>query len=313
MAELSVAIVGDLEPIRQQVLRWGALSGVRVGALICSEGAAAAELANTLPDCAAFVGLSAALKAEAFSLVDVCLPIGRQAEAVETALQRGVPALCELPVGENVEIVESLVSLSETQGVSLFPAFGLRFHPAVRFLKDLLENDDLGTPMLTRIHLSPTPAFPLPLEALDLFRFLIAATQSRESALQANVLTTVSQPSRKASDVYAVQLRAGDRLGMVTTVGRQEGASNQIEIFGSAGFAQTDLDYGQTLYGTALSSVPQTRAESEPASPLALYSEIADTLRGLQAPPVFAHDLRAVWRLLEHSPSMAERSLDEAS
>lgn len=297
-SELSIAIIGEAESLRIHVMAWGTLSGVRIGALISPEGVAAAELAQTLPDCAAFLTLDDALASERFSLVDVCLPIGLQAEAVEISLTQGIPTMCELPVGLDRETILRLVVLSEKNAVPLFPALTLRFHPAVRFLKDLLENDDLGTPVLTHIHLSPTPSYPSPLEALDLFRYLIQEDvpgEHEQEEIESVSASTTSLPDRLNPDIHAIQLRLGNRLGVITTVARQEGASNRIEIYGSAGFAQTDLDYGQTLYGTALSAIPQTRAESEPASPLALYSEIADTLRGLQPAPVSARDLARAW------------------
>ena len=301
-SELNIAIVGEAESLRIHVTAWGTLSGVRIAALISPEGVAAAELAQTLPDCAAFLTLKDALASERFSLVDVCLPIGLQAEAVEVSLTQGVPTLCELPVGLDKETVSRLVALSEKNGVPLFPALTLRFHPAVRFLKDLLENDDLGTPVLTHIHLSPTPSYPSPLEALDLFRYLIQecvpSNEETGEEIKSVSASTTSLPDRPNPDIHAIQLRFGNRLGVVTTVARPEGASNRIEIYGSAGFAQTDLDYGQTLYGTALSATPQARAKREPASPLALHSEIADTLRGLQTAPASARDLERAWGIM---------------
>ena len=77
-------------------------------------------------------------------LVDLCTPnYLHQAEAL-AAIERGIPVYCEKPMARTLEEARTMAQAAEKKGVLTHTAFVLRYLPAIRQIKALLEAGELG-------------------------------------------------------------------------------------------------------------------------------------------------------------------------
>jgi predicted dehydrogenase len=66
-------------------------------------------------------------------------------DLVEQAASAGAAVLCEKPLGVGHRDSERIVRVCERAGVSLMTAFPMRFHPAVRRVREMVVSGGLGT------------------------------------------------------------------------------------------------------------------------------------------------------------------------
>lgn len=76
--------------------------------------------------------------------VVVATPAATHADIAATALEQGTPVLIEKPMALSVDDAERIVAQSDAQGVPVLAGHLLLFHPAVRYLRAMLEGGDLG-------------------------------------------------------------------------------------------------------------------------------------------------------------------------
>lgn len=91
-------------------------------------------------------------------LVVVVTPTATHFEVASFALERGCHTLVEKPVARSVEEAQALVELSRERGVILAVGHVERFNPAVRRLKQLLEEGTLGA--IYQLHARRLGPFP---------------------------------------------------------------------------------------------------------------------------------------------------------
>lgn len=74
----------------------------------------------------------------------ICNPTSLHVETALACVRAGVPVFMEKPVSEALTGIASLRQAVETERVLVYVGFQLRFHPGVRYIKNLLEQGGLG-------------------------------------------------------------------------------------------------------------------------------------------------------------------------
>lgn len=83
--------------------------------------------------------------------VYICTPVYLHKEHTIKAAQRGKHVLCEKPLALNVEEGVEMVKTCREKGVKLMVAFMMRFHPAHREARRIIEEGALGKVVLAHI------------------------------------------------------------------------------------------------------------------------------------------------------------------
>ncbi len=303
MSELTVALIGCEGLGRLHLNAWKPQSGVRIAAICDTQGGRVAEVARAIEGVAAFTDYRDALNSEQFDIVDVCLPLEDRASVIEYALKSGANVISETPLSLSLQETERLNALAIARERLLMPCLVHRFHPPALFLKELMENDDIGTPVSFRCRFSDTRLFfgalnsetfdqetlgvglTTALHGIDLFRFLIGEVE--EIVGMSRTLT----PGLGAED-SAVMLLRGVRgtLGVVEAYQNLPGSRNLLEIYGTVGAALLDYDTNLVRFNTLDQPVWNTQDVSGINSFEGALAHFADSLRGLQTLSVTGDD-----------------------
>ena len=150
------------------------------------------RLGIELPGVPIFRDLSEAAQAVQLDAVVIATPPAAHRANLETAVQHGLPALCEKPLSETLDEAVAMVALASEQGVPLLVGMNFRFLPAVTEARRRVQSAELGRPIYanftylrnrasTRADLNNYPAtmeHPMLLEQsihhLDLIRYVYA-------------------------------------------------------------------------------------------------------------------------------------------
>jgi predicted dehydrogenase len=92
-----------------------------------------------------FRAAASELLGEEVSGVIICSETAFHVDLVEAAASAGVAIMCEKPLGVRRDDTERIVRACERSGVPLMTAFPMRFHPAVRRVRDVVQAGGLGT------------------------------------------------------------------------------------------------------------------------------------------------------------------------
>jgi predicted dehydrogenase len=76
--------------------------------------------------------------------VAVCTPPHLHAEIAIAAMKMGKHVLCEKPLARNVDEGREMVKVAREAGVTLKCGFNLRYHPAIRQVRQWCEGDSIG-------------------------------------------------------------------------------------------------------------------------------------------------------------------------
>ncbi|HLV81671.1 MAG TPA: Gfo/Idh/MocA family oxidoreductase, partial [Chthonomonadaceae bacterium] len=220
--------------------------------------------------------------------------------AAQAALQAGAHVICETPFTGDALQAEALVRLAAERERLLMPAFCHRFHPPTRFVRELVQDDDIGLPTLFRCLFSDYRAAALgtdapsaaPIGALmetalhgvDLFRaFCGEVTFLAGKTLRAH-------PDSPVEDTVALALQSDRALGTVEAVWNTPGGRNVVEIYGTAGACVLDYDTGTLRAFTADQPVWRQHEEGGPDCYERELAHFADAARGLQPLEVTGED-----------------------
>jgi predicted dehydrogenase len=289
MAELSVAVVGCGPAGQVHLQCWAVQTGVQIAAVCDTDGLLAARTAASYPGAAAFTDTQAMLNGMTFDIVDVCVPPGQHAAIVETALRAGAHVLCEKPLALDPNQARALAQLASDRERLLSVMFCHRFHPPVLFLKELLDNDDIGTPAMFRFRLSGfwvqaeeknagiDVLWDTAIHGLDLFRALCGEVSSLTMEKSRINL------SLSLDDTVVILLRSErGAIGVLEASWSTPGGRSVLELYGSAGACIVDYDTGTLRYLTADQPFWQTREEGGPNRFERQIAHFADAVRGLQ-------------------------------
>lgn len=86
-------------------------------------------------------------------LVDICTPNRLHQEEALAAIERGIPVYCEKPLARSLDEARNMAQAAEKKGVLTHTAFVLRYLPAIRQIKALIEAGELGEIFNFRAHM----------------------------------------------------------------------------------------------------------------------------------------------------------------
>ncbi len=86
-------------------------------------------------------------------LVDICTPNGLHKDEALAAIERGLPVYCEKPLCRTLEEARAMADAAEKKGVLTHTAYVLRYLPAIKQIKALLEAGELGEIYNFRAHM----------------------------------------------------------------------------------------------------------------------------------------------------------------
>jgi predicted dehydrogenase len=82
--------------------------------------------------------------AQPLDLVDVCSPSAMHTTYVVEAARRGIPVYCEKPLGKDLADAHFMAGAAAQAGILTHMAFTLRYLPAIRQMKAILDSGELG-------------------------------------------------------------------------------------------------------------------------------------------------------------------------
>lgn len=192
--------------------------------------------------------------------VVICSSTDTHAQLIEEAAQAGKHIFCEKPIALDLPSIDRALESVERAGVKLQIGFNRRFDANYRRVRQAVERDEIGQPMMLHI-ISRDPA-PPPLDYIrvsggifrdmtihdfDMARYLIGS-EIEEVFAQAN---NVNNPViAEAGDVANAIVLLQFANGVVGTISNSRhaayGYDQRVELLGSAGAISTTNNYPNT-------------------------------------------------------------------
>ncbi|HHW09378.1 MAG TPA: Gfo/Idh/MocA family oxidoreductase [Firmicutes bacterium] len=94
------------------------------------------------------------LKRQDVDAVYVATPVAHHYDAVLAAARQGKHVLCEKPLALSLDQVDKMMAVCAEHGVKLGAGYMMRFHGAHRLLHKMLQEGELGQPVLARAQLT---------------------------------------------------------------------------------------------------------------------------------------------------------------
>lgn len=242
----------------------------RVVAIADINEAAARETAARLGIPHAYASPSDLLAHTDIDAVVICSATDTHTPLIIEAARAGKQIFCEKPVDLNLARIDAALEAVDQAGVKLQIGFNRRFDPNFRRVRQAVVSGEIGTPH--RLHIvSRDPAPPpiayvrvsggifvdMTIHDFDMARFLIGA-EVDEVYTAAGVMVDPAIGAEGDVDTALIVLKFTN--GVIGTIDNSRkavyGYDQRVEVFGSAGSAQTDNNYpnsavihsGQTIY-----------------------------------------------------------------
>ena len=106
----------------------------------------AAGFETVTDDESAFFGLP-------LDVVDICTPNFLHLEQARKALESGAAVYCEKPLSDSLDDARAMAELAEAHEALTHVAFVLRYLPAIRLMKSLMERETVGEVLHFRAHM----------------------------------------------------------------------------------------------------------------------------------------------------------------
>ena len=156
--ELRFAVLGAGFWARYQFAAWRELGPGAVRCVaVCDparEKAQALVAAFGGDEIAVFEDAEALFAAVEFDFVDVITPVETHAELVRMAAARGLPVICQKPMGRSLAEAEAMVAACRAAGVSFFVHENWRWQTPLRALAAVLRENRIGRPFRARLQFS---------------------------------------------------------------------------------------------------------------------------------------------------------------
>lgn len=99
-------------------------------------------------DCDAVEGYDTLLAREDIDAVYIATPVGLHAEWALAAARAGKQILCEKTLARNSEETRRVMEMCEASGIAIFEGFAYQFHPQHTMLRRMVEEGQIGRPVL---------------------------------------------------------------------------------------------------------------------------------------------------------------------
>ncbi|MFH1447740.1 MAG: Gfo/Idh/MocA family oxidoreductase [Candidatus Micrarchaeota archaeon] len=201
--------------------------------------------------------------------VSICVPTSAHKEVATYFIENGVPCLLEKPVAATVEEAEGINDAAKKSGSLVLVGHIERFNPAIRYLKRMIENGELGEIFLVDAErVAPLPVriqdvgavIDLAVHDIDIFHFVIGKKVTC-------VYSLVRGISRKDVEDFgeAIFTFEGGATGHLRVNWLTPTKIRKLKVFGKKGMAEVDyisqelyfyenvpmkeeLDYGRMLF-----------------------------------------------------------------
>lgn len=184
----------------------------------------------------------------------ICSPSPYHSEQIIAAARAGKHIFCEKPIATDLKQINAALKEVRQAGVKLQVGFNRRFDPNFAKIKELLNNNSIGTPQVVRIT-SRDPQIPpteflkssggmfidMTIHDFDMARFLMGS-EIEEIYASANVLINPVFSENDDIDTAVINLKfANGTLGVIDN-SRQAvyGYDQRVEVFGSEGAVHAD-------------------------------------------------------------------------
>jgi predicted dehydrogenase len=209
--------------------------------------------------------------------VDICSPNVFHREQVQEAIRQKKHVYCEKPLGRTLADAKAITETARKSGLITHTAFMMRYVPAIRQMKAVIENGGIGQPYHFRAHtfhssyldalrpmswrLSQAVAgggalADLGIHLMDLIRFLLGEVawvqcQTRTFITERPITAGSRQKGAVDVDDWALcslgMQNGSSGLIEVTRVSGGTSDSSAIEIFGSQGTVKVDFENQMTV------------------------------------------------------------------
>lgn len=206
------------------------------------------------------------LKMDNVDAVDICVPHYLHADMAIAAAEAGKDILLEKPIATTLKDADRIISASRKAGVKLMIAENVRFVPAHRLAKRLIESELIGRVFLTRSHqggseikrmMDPKSWKGTPdkcgggvlidsgVHRLELFRWLLGEVDS----VYAWIAKQVVKLKEKCEDNALVLLKfKGGAIGQLDTSWSIISPWNEsIDLYGTEGTMLIDFSWGRPI------------------------------------------------------------------
>jgi predicted dehydrogenase len=143
-----ICLVGAGELSRKHVEALQGIPGHHIAAIVDADTAAAQRLARRSGARKVFASVEEALADEAFDRAHVLVPAEMRPEATLPLLAAGKPVLLEQPVATDTEACNAMLEAARKSGAALGVNDGFMHHPAFVRLRQLVERQELGRPVM---------------------------------------------------------------------------------------------------------------------------------------------------------------------
>ena len=203
---MRIAVVGAGFWTPFQIAGWNEVSGVEVVA-VCNRSVARAQEVAARFGLNAYPDLDAMLDAERPDVVDVVTNVETHADFVRRAAARGLPVVCQKPMGVDLAEARSMVAACAAADVPFFVNDNWRYQTPLRRIKALLDEGAVGRPFRARLQFSCSfPVFDNQPFLRTLDRFILTDIGS-------HVLDSARFLFGEASTLYARTSRVADIAG----------------------------------------------------------------------------------------------------
>jgi predicted dehydrogenase len=248
---MQVGIVGAGTIFTSHANAYKAL-GVRVGAVVDVDRGRAEKAAADFGVPHALTDWAELLKRDEVQIVDVCTPPQTHGEVVVAALRAGKHVVCEKPLAPTLAELDEIVQAADEAPGKFAVVHQLRFDPAYRRLKWLVDNGRLGKLCLARQLRFDSPPAPLvergvwggwqtagggvvmtkAVHQIDLLLWLMGDAR-RVQALMGTYLLPIESEDHALVNVEF----ASGALGSVVVSGHDYGYREEMELVGDRGRA----------------------------------------------------------------------------
>jgi predicted dehydrogenase len=322
---IGVAIIGlgnALEPHAKALLELKDRVRVVWAAARNPERGAAATARFGFP---ATTDIDAAIRDPAVDAVMVLTPANAHLPVAEAAFAAGKHVLCEKPLEASIDHAEKLVAAGRRSGRKLGMVLQLRFRPAGRRLQQVLDAGMLGEVQAAAMMVPwwrPQAYYDQPgrgvkardgggvlltqaVHTLDLFRWCLGV-----SAVDAAQVRTTALHRMGTEDYASALVRLGNGAPgtIIATVAAYPGASEWIQVIGSAGTARWEggnlrLDFldgrNEVLVDDSGSGSGANVMAFSHAAHQALLSDFLDAMEQNRDPAIPGEEALATQRLIE--------------
>lgn len=165
------ALVGCGYISEQQLRAWQQITGAEIVAVCDIDLAKAQQRSQQFGIPAVYGDYGQMLRELDLDFIDIATRPALHLPMVSVAAERGIHILCQKPVSETMDEARQMVAICQTAGVQFMVNENYRHQAWFRQIKQLLDDDRLGTPHYARFYgrwraTMPTPDF----EGQDYFR-----------------------------------------------------------------------------------------------------------------------------------------------